>query len=80
MNRALQKNPSVQIRLNVTGLLIAPERYPTISEQGRTVKVGFGHGNRLPAEVIVKSYDRLVLNKNPSAARSKTLQGKRVAE
>lgn len=70
IKRALQENPSAQIRLSVTGLLIAPDKYPTASEQGRTVKVGFGHGNKLPAELIVKSYAALLLNKNSKAAPS----------
>lgn len=70
INRALQENPSAQIRLSVTGLLIAPEKYPTASEQRRGVKVGFGHGNKLPAELIVKNYAALVLIKNPSTPPS----------
>jgi hypothetical protein len=70
ISHARQENPSAEIRLSVTGLLIAPEKYPTTSEQGRTVKIGFGHGNKLPVELIVKSYSALALNKNPSASSS----------
>jgi hypothetical protein len=68
INRALRENPDARIRLSVTGFLIAPEKYTSVSEQDRTVKIGFGHGNRLPAEIIVKRYAALVIDKDPRAA------------
>lgn len=65
IKRTLRENPNARIRLSVTGFLIAPDKYTSVLEQDRTVKVGFGHGNRLPAELIVKSYAALVIEKNP---------------